>query len=66
MKNLTTRLSNIPDSYYDFVVAVLNYVKKKDSRLRVVEKYMDDNQNATSSDILNFISNQDDFYENET
>ncbi len=57
------RLDNIEDSYYSFVVAVLTYVKKKTSRFEAVKKYMDDNPNALTSDILGFISEQEDFFE---
>lgn len=63
MEELTIKLNNIADSYYGFVVAVLTYVNNKKSRLEIVEKYMNDNPSALSSDILEFISNQDDFYE---
>ena len=57
------RLNNVADSYYGFVVAVLTYVKNKESRLEMVEDFMDNNPAALSSDILEFISEQDDFYE---
>ena len=60
-KNFTIRLNNVADSYYGFVVAVLTYVKNKESRLEVVEKFMDNNPSALTSDILEFISKQDDF-----
>lgn len=32
MEKFAIRLSNVPDSYYGFVVAVLTYVKKKTTR----------------------------------
>ena len=57
------RLNNVSDSYYSFVVAVLTYVKKKPSRKNIVENYLDDHPTASTSDILEFISNQADFYE---
>lgn len=63
MEKLTMRLNDVKDSYYGFIVAVLNYVNRKSSRLEIVEKYMDDNPDASSSDILLYISEQDDFYE---
>lgn len=63
MEKFAIRLSNVPDSYYGFVVAVLTYVKKKESRFKVVEAFMDNNPYASTSDILEFISDQDDFYE---
>ena len=39
------------------------YVNKKDSRLKAVDSFMNNNPSALSSDILEFISKQDDFYE---
>lgn len=59
----TTKLNTVQGSYYGFVVAVLTYVKNNTSRLETVDRYMNSNLNATTSDILMFISNQDDFYE---
>lgn len=63
METFAIRLNNVVDSYYGFVVAVLTYVKNKESRLEVVENYMNNNPSALSSDILEFISEQEDFYE---
>lgn len=63
MEAFIIRLNNVADSYYGFVVAVLTYVKKKESRLSAVTNFMDEKPNALSSDILDFISNQADFYE---
>lgn len=63
MEAFTVKLNNVADSYYGFVVAVLTYVKKKESRFAAVEEFMRNNPSALSSDILEFISNQDDFYE---
>lgn len=63
MDDFAKRLNNVADSYYGFVVAVLTYVKKKNSRLKIVEQFMNDNPSALTSDILLFISEQDDFYE---
>lgn len=63
MTEFTIRLNEVADSYYGFVVAVLTYVKKKSSRYDRVNEFMNNNPEALSSDILEFISNQDDFYE---
>lgn len=63
MNEFTIKLNNIKDSYYGFVVAVLTYVKKKPSRFNIVKEYIDNNPEALTSDILSFISDQDDFYE---
>lgn len=63
MEAFAIKLNNVADSYYGFVVAVLTYVKNKESRLEVVEDFINNNPSALSSDILEFISEQDDFYE---
>lgn len=63
MEEFTIMLSNVEDSYYGFVAAVLTYVKKKQSRFDAVKNYMEENPTALSSDILAFISDQEDFYE---
>lgn len=63
MEELAIKLNNVKDSYYGFVVAVLTYVKKSDSRFELVNDFINRNPGALSSDILSFISNQDDFYE---
>jgi len=63
MKKLEQKLENISDSYYDFVVAVLNYTKKKSVRYDKVNDYLENNPEALTSDVLAFISEQDDFYE---
>ena len=63
MEEFTIRLNNIKDSYYGFVVAVLNYVKGNNSRYNIVSTFMDNNPEALSSDILEFISGQKDFYD---
>ncbi len=61
MEEFTISLNNVPDSYYGFVTAVLTYVKNKESRRQIVEEYMYSNPSALTADILEFISQQDDF-----
>ena len=63
MEQLTELLNNIDDSYYDFTVTVLNYAKKKQSRLDVVTEYIKEHPKVSSSDVLSFIADQKDFYE---
>ena len=63
MEELTMMLNNVEDSYIDFTEAVLLYVKKKQSRFDTVKAFMDEHPEALSSDILWFISNQPDFFE---
>ena len=63
MEEIKARLNNVADSYQGFVRAVLTYVKKKQSRMDAVIEFMDKNPYALSSDILKYISDQEDFYE---
>lgn len=63
MEELTIMLNSVEDSYYDFIVAVLSYVKKKQERYDKVKNFIESNPGALSSDILEFISDQEDFYE---
>lgn len=63
MEDLAVRLNNIEDSYYGFVVAVLTYVKKKQSRFDRINDFLNHNPTALTSEILTFISEQEDFYE---
>ena len=56
MEEFAIKLNNVTDSYYGFIIAVLTYVKKKDSRLKAVDSFMNNNPSALSSDILEFIS----------
>ena len=63
IQDFAVQLSNIQGSYYSFVAAVITYVKKKQSRFDVVKNFVDSNTDASPSDVLEFISNQEDFYE---
>lgn len=56
-------LLKVADSYYAFVVGTLVYAKKKQSRLEAVIAYLENNPDAMSSDVVGFISDQPDFYE---
>ena len=63
MNELTKMLNNVSDSYYDFVIATLTYAKKKESRMRLLKEFILNNPGTTTSEILSFISEQPDFYE---
>ena len=63
MEELTALLNGIEDSYFDFVLAMQQYARKKPSRLETLINYMKNNPNAKSSDVINFVSEQPDFYE---
>ena len=61
--NLKEMLEKVEDSYDGFVAAVLTYTNKNDIRYECVRTYMEQHPKALSSDILEFISKQNDFYD---
>lgn len=63
VEELKKLLWNVNDAYYGFVVAIIVYAKKKPERLRAVIDFIKSHADANSSDILEFVSNQPDFYE---
>ena len=63
MEELTALLNKVEDSYYDFVLGITQYCKKKTSRLEAVLKFMKEHPGAKSSDIVYFVSTQPDFME---
>lgn len=63
MEELVYLLNRVDDSYFDFVSAMIHYAEKKPDRLRRVLDYIKNNPNALSSDIIKFVSEQEDFYE---
>ncbi len=63
MEELKTLLNNVEDSYFDFVSAMLHYAEKKETRQKELLQYMHTHPHALSSDIVKFVSLQDDFSE---
>ena len=63
MDELLNRLNNVSDTYAGFVMGVITYAKKKPERLSKVLQFMEDNPEAKSSDIVEFIVEQPDFHE---
>lgn len=63
MEELKALLNNISDSYYDFVSAMIHYAKKKKTREDALLGFIKSNPDATSSDVIEFVSNQEDFFE---
>lgn len=63
MNELSALLNNIEDAYFDFVSAILHYAEKKPSRFEAVLGYIKANPNVKSSDVVKFVSNQPDFFE---
>lgn len=62
-EELTKILNSISDAYYSFTLAVLTYVNNKPVRQEKIEKYLEENPDCRTDDLLEFISNQGDFYE---
>jgi hypothetical protein len=63
VQELIEKLNSIPDAYFDFVSAIVSYAKKKPERLKNVLRFLNDNPEANSSDVIYFVSTQADFAE---
>ncbi|MDO4965702.1 MAG: hypothetical protein Q4E51_03255 [Lachnospiraceae bacterium] len=63
MEQLIQLLSHIPNSYYEFVDSVVNYAENKEEHYDILMKYLHENESATPSDIIRFISYQPDFFD---
>lgn len=63
MQELILKLYNVQDSYFDFVLGMITYAKKKESRTVALNNYLDENPNAKTPEIIRFVSTQPDFYE---
>ena len=63
MQELIEKLNAIPNSYFDFVSAIVSYTKKKPERLKTVLQFLNENPEASSSDVICFVANQPDFAE---
>ena len=63
MEELTALLNNVEDSYFDFVTAMLHYAGKKPARLDNMLSFIKSNPDAKSSDIIKYVSDQEDFFE---
>ena len=62
MKELLQLLSEISDAYDDFILGVINYAKKDVSHIELLNRYMRENPNVTSSDVIAFMD-QPDFHD---
>ena len=62
-EKLNELLNNVKDSYYDFVVGVLNYAKRNDKNLRDMTLYIENHPDSDTSDILEFMIGRDDYYD---
>ena len=65
MEELYSKLCKIPDSYYAFVLGITEYCKKKPERLSKMMDFLNYNQNIGSSEVVEFMVKQPDYYEDE-
>ena len=63
MDELLYLLNNIEDAYFDFVSAMAHYAERKTSRRESLINFLKENPMAKSSDVVKFVSEQKDFYE---
>ena len=56
-------MEKVTDSYNDFIIAMLNYAKKKQSRCDLLVDLLSSNPDITTSEVIRFVSEQPDFYE---
>ena len=60
--NLIKKISEFSDVYDDFVLGVINYAKKNPKHVKILNNYLDNNRNLTTSDVVEFIIQQPDFH----
>ena len=65
MRELEHRLNNVKKSYFAFVHAIVKYANKKPERYNAVMDFLDEYPDAEPSDIIEFVSNQKDFFEDD-
>ena len=63
MEKLSELLNSVHDSYFDFVVAVLNYAKRNRNNLEEMTSYLEQHPDAGSSEIIEFMISRDNYYE---
>ncbi len=63
MEELIKKLNDIPNSYFGFVAGIVSYAKKKPERLQILLQYLDNSNDLTTSDVVEFVINQPDFHE---
>ena len=63
MGELAALLNQVEDSYFDFISAMLHYAQKKESRQTLLIDYLKNHPEAKSRDVIRFVSDQPDCYE---
>ncbi|MBP5262045.1 MAG: hypothetical protein J6Z43_07970 [Clostridiales bacterium] len=64
MEDLIRKLNNVNGTFQDFVIGVVLYAREDPSHIGLISDYIDNNPEASTSDILMFISQQPDFFDN--
>lgn len=62
MEELYERIIKIPDCYFGFVMGIIAYAKKDPNHIRMLMDYLSSSESLTTSDVLEFIVSQQDFY----
>lgn len=62
LTELIKKISEISDVYEDFVLGVISYAKKDSAHVRILNDYLEDNPDLTTSDMVEFIIRQPDFH----
>lgn len=65
MDKLISRLNSIPNAYFEFVDSVVDYAEINEAHLQILLRFLDEHDLATPSDIIEFISSQPDFYDDD-
>lgn len=63
IKYLRYKLHEVSDAYSDYEIAMLKYATKKSERMKKILCYLICHPKAKSSDVIEFVSNQEDFGE---
>lgn len=63
MNELISNLNMIQGSYLSFVIGAASYASKKPERLIAVINYLNSSDSLTASDVVEFILDQPDFFE---
>ncbi|MBR7000931.1 MAG: hypothetical protein IKI01_10050 [Lachnospiraceae bacterium] len=66
MDILFRKLVAIPDTYSAFIVSVLLYADRNTECLNRMIRFIDTSENLTSSDVLQFMTNQPDYCESDS
>lgn len=63
MNELKELLISVSDSYFDFVLGVLNYAKHSKGGCKVMIDFIRNNPDALTSDIIEYMLSREDYYD---